>query len=245
MDHLKTLNEEVTLVIPAHGRPEMTHRLLESLRKAGAGYQIILVDDATPEPLLDDPKHIQGLRLCILRNSTRVGPAASRNIGIGSATTRFVAFTDNDVEVSAEWLVRLHQHLAEAPKDVAGVGGRVLDDGSNLVGRYSTRFHLLDPHVHQGRVMYLVTANCLIRRDCILKVGGFNESFDTPGGEDPELSFRLLKAGYRLEFNREAVVVHHYESSWLKFFRLFQRYGRGCRKAMNVLAFPHKNSPEH
>ena len=50
--------------------------------------------------------------------------------------------------------------------------------------------------------MYLVTANCLFRRECLIEQGGFKESFFVPGGEDPELSFRLLRAGYPAGWGR-------------------------------------------
>jgi len=39
----------------------------------------------------------------------------------------------------------------------------------------------------------------IVRRRSALEIGGFVENFRFPGGEDPELSFRLLQAGYRLE----------------------------------------------
>ena len=130
---------------------------------------------------------------------------------------------------------RLYGHLASAPEDVVGVGGRVVDDGSSIVGMYATRLGLLNPYVHKGRIAYLVTANCLFRRRALLEIGGFDERFKTPGGEDPELSFRLLRAGYRLEYAENAMVEHSYPSSWRSFYRLFLRYGRGCRRAMESL----------
>jgi len=241
---MHTLRDDLTLVIPAHGRLELTHRLLESLQRAKPEFLIILLDDATPKPLIPDASAFPHLRLIVHRNSQRVGPAACRNLGIWRAKTRFIAFTDNDVSVMPDWPRPLFRHLCDAPADVAGVGGRVIDDGRSLVGKYATLFRLLDPHNHNGRTMYLVTANCLFRRECLIEQGGFKESFFVPGGEDPELSFRLLRAGYRLEYEPSAVVVHHYDRSVRKFFSLFVRYGRGCRKAMDSLAVSTKGLPQ-
>lgn len=177
-----------------------------------------------------------GLRVTYIRNHRSVGPAASRNIGLCNSRTDFVAFTDNDVAVRPNWMTALLSHMKSAPPDVAGVGGRVVDDGTSTVGRYATRLGLLDPYVHRGRVVYLVTANCIFRRRTLIEVGGFDETFEVPGGEDPELCFRLLNAGYRLEHQPDAVVEHHYVKSWKGFYRLFLRYGGGCKRAMETLA---------
>ncbi len=230
-----TLMEDVTLVVPARGRPNRTRGLLESLVESGANYPILLVDDANPVPLDQSLPYYPGLNLRMLRNRSNVGPSASRNVGILNVRTPFVSFTDNDVTVTNGLMSRLHAHLAAAPRDVAGVGGRVVDDGRNLVGSYSTCLGLLNPYNRKGRVMYLVTANCIFRRSALLEIGGFDETFHVPGGEDSDLSFRLMMAGYRIEYDSDAVVVHHYEGSWRAFYRMFKRYGQGCRRAMDCL----------
>ncbi|MFC1706157.1 glycosyltransferase [Planctomycetota bacterium] len=231
-------NADVTLVVPARDRPALTERLLDSLRRSEAKYPIVVVDDGSASPLVTLRERSLDLRLTVVRNKQAVGPAAARNVGLWRAQTPYVAFTDNDVAVTATWMNELLGHLKAAPSDVAGVGGRVTDDGTTLIGNYATQLGLLNPFVYQGRVAYLVTANCVFRRDALLEIGGFDESFATPGGEDAELSFRLLQNGYRLEYQPAAVVEHHYEASWIGFYNLFWRYGRGCRKAMETLRTP-------
>jgi GT2 family glycosyltransferase len=229
-------HDRVTLVVPARGRPELTRALLRSLVDAGGSCPIVLVDDGSTPSLEPIVREFGELRIDYVRVETSRGPAAARNLGIARASTPLVAFTDNDTQVTPGWLGALVRHLEDAPPDVAGVGGRVIDDGRNAVGEYATRLTLLDPLIHGGRVLYLVTANCAFRRSALARVGGFDERFSVPGGEDPELCFRLLKAGYRLEHVPAAVVHHSYSGSWLEFARMFRRYGAGCRRAMNVLS---------
>ncbi len=57
---------------------------------------------------------------------------------------------------------------------------------------------------------------------------GFDESFPKASGEDPELSYKMHKAGKKLVFNPKAVVYHvHPDSVWkyfrTKFYRAFYR----------------------
>lgn len=229
------LAKEVTLVIPARNRPNLTQKLLDSLNDTNAQYKIIFVDDNTEIPLSKQLPSYPNLRLKHIYNKTNIGPAGSRNIGIWNAQTPFIAFTDNDVTVSQEWMPALYNHLKNTPPDVAGVGGKVVDDDTNYVGLYSTRLNLLNPFTYHGKVIYVVTANCMFRRAALMEIGGFDESFKTPGGEDPNISFRLLQAGYRLEYEASAKVIHHYAASWWGFYKMFHRYGRGCQVAMRNL----------
>jgi GT2 family glycosyltransferase len=113
---------------------------------------------------------------------------------------------------------------AEGPQ-VAGVGGRVLPMRKGLISRYYDFFRILEP---PPSCSYLVTANCAYRKSVLTRVGGFNESITTPGGEDPELSIRIRKLGFRFAFEPSAVIRHNFRESWVDFAMTFYRYGRGC-----------------
>jgi hypothetical protein len=53
-----------------------------------------------------------------------------------------------------------------------------------------------------------VTANCLVRRAVLQRIGGFDESFRLPWREDSDLHFRLLEAGCTIVRADDAIVVH-------------------------------------
>lgn len=236
------LNELVTLVIPAKNRPRQTERLLRSLAASGATYRIILVDDGSRPSLESVARAAELPPLEYVRQAVSQGPSAARNCGLRLCLTPYAAFTDNDVQVRPGWMEALVSHMEQAPPDVAGAGGHVLDDRRSLVGDYATRHGLLDPYRVRGRVAYVTTANCIFRRPALLEIGGFDERFRAPGGEDPDLCFRLLSSGYRIEQVHDAPVVHSYGASWLAFARMFRRYGQGCRQALRSLLVCRNNS---
>ncbi|QRK06586.1 glycosyltransferase [Archangium violaceum] len=220
----------LSVVVPCFGRLELTRRMLSSLEASPDRFQVILVDDASPEPT---DRLLDGLdtRLDIecLRQRWRRGPAAARNRGIAAARHPFIAFTDNDCIVQPGWARELVTHLQDASPKVAGVGGRTLAVGDDVFSRYYSYHKLLDPYLHQGRYLYVVTANCAFRRSTLEEVGGFDEELRQPGGEDPGLCFKLLERGYLLNYRPEAIVHHHYRPSLLDFARTLFRYGKGCR----------------
>ncbi len=221
---------DLSVVVPCRGRHASTRRLLQSLAESDEHVQVIVVDDASPEPLSRVADEFVGrLDVRYVRLSEARGPATARNRGIAVARSSFVAFTDNDVVVAPNWTAELGVYLRDAPRRVAGVGGRVLALGDDIFSRYFTYHKILDPFLRDGRYLYLVTANAAFRREALEEVGGFDESLRSPGGEDPGLGFKLLERGYALHYRREAVVYHDYRSTLRDFARTFFRYGRGCR----------------
>ena len=52
------------------------------------------------------------------------------------------------------------------------------------------------------------TCNMGYRRELLERLGGFDESFPDPAGEDTDLAWRALGAGARASFEPDAVVLH-------------------------------------
>ncbi len=72
---------------------------------------------------------------------------------------------------------------------------------------------------------FFATANAAFRRSAIEAAGG--RFWDEPTGEDVDFSLRVLQAGYRLYFAREAVVRHMHRVSLDSFMRQWYGYGFG------------------
>src|SRR5436309_10734306 len=113
----------VDIVIPTVGRPSLAV-LLDGLARSIDGSStppgVFLVDDRpSGDPLL--PRQV-GAGLRVLRSRGR-GPAAARNVGWRVADAEWVAFLDDDVEVTAGWWPALLADLAGQPPEVAGVQG--------------------------------------------------------------------------------------------------------------------------
>ncbi|HYE16135.1 MAG TPA: glycosyltransferase family 2 protein [Pyrinomonadaceae bacterium] len=71
------------------------------------------------------------------------------------------------------------------------------------------------PHDRRRDVTMLSGAAMLVRREVIEQVGGFDERFHMYG-EDNEWCLRIVRAGWRLVFEPEAVVLHHGAQSSMK-----------------------------
>jgi glycosyltransferase involved in cell wall biosynthesis len=80
----------ITVIIPAHNRPQFLRDAVESVHKQTVGCEeIIVVDDGSTPPIGDLP----GVRLIGQPNA---GLPAARNTGIAAARSEWIAFLDDD-----------------------------------------------------------------------------------------------------------------------------------------------------
>lgn len=135
-------------------------------------------------------------------------PSVARNRGAIAATGEILAFLDADCLAHPEWLSVLGERYTDSSVQV--VGGAVdfdRDQYWRLSDNIST-FHDYLPDGPGDHRSQLPSLNLSIRRALFLEIGGFDERYPQPSGEDADLSLRLRRAGHVLHFERRAVVFH-------------------------------------
>ena len=216
----------VTVIVPTHNR---ANSLLRCVSRMPADIELIVVDDGSTDHTPESMLRCMHPKLKYIRKANG-GPASARNEGVRRSHGEVLIFTDDDCIPGDRWAHNLASRLLSEPPTIAGVGGRVLPLGGGWVSRYSTFHRILEPPTSCS---YLVTANCAYRRSVLTRVGGFDETIRQAGGEDPDLSFRVRRAGYRLVYEPTAVVRHDYRESVLDFAKTFYRYGKGCAHVLD------------
>lgn len=149
------------------------------------------------------------------------GRGAARNMGWQAAQGELVWFIDSDTVAEHDALERLLPHLHDVA--VAGVGGSYgnMEPTSLLACLIHEEIisrHLRMPH----EVDFLATFNVLYRKDVLAAVQGFS---DLPRGQDTELAYRILEAGYRLRFEATSRVAHYHPTSWLTYLNTQRQHG--------------------
>ncbi len=148
-----------------------------------------------------------GSRIVRLDESTR-GPAAARNAGLHAARGEVVALTDADCQVDPDWLTAIVAPLVDPRVGVAGGTIRALPP-ANEVERFGEVIHDHRQAIEELEPPYAITMNWASRHAVLEEFGGFDERFRR--GEDVDLSYRVIQAGYTLTFAPTAVVYHHNE----------------------------------
>ncbi len=194
----------LSVVIPTYNRKELLLRCLEALAIQTfdrSEYEVIVVDDGSTD---GTAAMLERARYPFQLSSVRIehsGPSTARNAGAAIASGNYLAFTEDDVTASPDWLAAAAQSLSL--KNVAILEGRTLDE---TTGRSVRRFE-------RDRVLSFIPCNLILERKAFQAVGGYDPAFFDAKTqlyfrEDADLGFRLLEAGFSAAVDDQLVVLH-------------------------------------
>ncbi len=175
----------------------------------------------------------RGVRL--VRRDVNGGPAAARNDAVGRIDTDLIAFVDSDCTVGPGWLDGLVWQFADPV--VAAVAPRVRPEPGGAPGRPSVLARFSDLHSAldlgpaegevgpRRAVRYVPAAALIVRRSAVTceAIRGFDEELRV--GEDVDLIWRLLDAGWHVRYAPSVTVAHREPATWRGLLARRFRYG--------------------
>ncbi len=241
----------ISVIIPTFNRVEYLQTCLASLEQQTfdhGRFELIVVNDGSTDSTdqyLNRFSKQTTLKLTVISHPNR-GVSASRNVGIHAAGGQLIAFTDDDCIVPSDWLARMDALWDTISPDVAGIGGPLdcavrgesgyLSDYIEFLDEFNyipvlRRWGIVPVHVSKlhgnEQIAYLRTSNAAFRKTCLDEVCGFDEQFKKPGGEDPDLCYRMLNRGYCFKVYPALRVTHKTRDSFGSYFNAMRNYIRG------------------
>ena len=220
----------ISVIVCTYNRVSSLRRTLESLRRMfvpqDPGWELLIVDNNSNDSTraeVDAFAADSGLNIRYIWEP-RTGKSYALNRGISEAKGEIVAFTDDDVFVSPEWLEELMRTFNHF--NCLGVGGRVIAVWDGIVkpawfatsGTYFLGVGPVPQFERGDEAKEISTpavgANMAFRRIAFEKYGLFGTDMG-PGvsqgpqlGEEYEFENRLLHAGEKIVYSPKAVVFH-------------------------------------
>jgi len=199
---------------------------------ASADCEIIVVDncssDGSPETI-----GLQFRNVRVIRNEKNFGFAAACNTGINASSGRFILILNPDTIVQPDAVTAALCFMKQHP-EAGAAGARMVDANGTFLPESKRGFpslraslfrvtgmHRIFPRSSFFNAYYLghrpdnltcradilTGAFMMIRREALEKAGLFDTSFFMYG-EDIDLSWRLVKAGYTNYFVAESRITH-------------------------------------
>jgi GT2 family glycosyltransferase len=209
----------VSIIVPVHGRRELTERCVDAvLADLPDGCEVIVVDDAsrdsTPTLLASFGRAIRVLTL-----PDNLGYACACNEGAVIALHEWLLFLNNDTVPQPAWLQALGAYAHEHPH-AAVIGAKLLyptgavQHAGVVIGQDGYPHNLYaglpggHPAVNRSRRLQAVTGACmLVKRRAFEQVKGFDPAYAN-SLEDVDLCLRIGEGGGQVHYCHEAVVTH-------------------------------------
>lgn len=224
-----------SVVIPTYQRKDTVLRSVAALAEQTLrDFEVVVAVDGSTDGTAEALRRLgTNFPLRIVEQSNQ-GRAAAVNAGAAASEGELILFLDDDMRGDPR-LLEEHERSHREGADVV-MGDLPLDPDSpnNLlswgVGWWARNRceRLSDPEAEIG-IADLLTGQLSISRQAFESVGGFDVSFTRDGlfgGEDLDLGYRLVKAGYRLVFNPGAISYQHYDVDPLAYLDRARETGR-------------------
>lgn len=219
----------ISVVVCTYSRAESLGRMLDSLRQMRVPpeleWELIVVDNNSTDntrAVVEEFAQTSSLDVHYVFEPKQ-GLSNARNTGIANARGEIIAFTDDDVRVSPEWLAEIVRTFKEF--DCMGVGGKSIPmwDGAEKPAWLVTT----GPYRLPGAVLLDLDlgddprpvpfppfgVNMAFKRSAFERYGLFRTDLGVCGaarlgGEDIEFGRRLLGGGEKVIYSPGAVVFH-------------------------------------
>lgn len=231
----------VTIVIPVYGGFQDTCLCIESVLASTyqTAAEIVVINDASPEPLLVEWLNDNAERFTLLHNEHNLGFVGTVNRGMALYPDNDVVLVNSDTEVSNDWLDRL-QAAAYSDARIGSVtpfsnnaticSYPVFCEDNPLPQGYTpAALDQVFAKVNNGQLVDIPTAVgfCMfIRRDCLLDAGAFDAKLFGRGyGEENEFCMRSAQRGWRHVLTGDTFVYHKGGVSFAETQSEHQRHG--------------------
>ncbi len=242
--------QSISVVLSTRNRSSVIARAVQAiLENVHPNFEVIVLDQSDNDltrialdPLLSDS------RLRYLHSAGR-GRSAGLNEGIREASGALLLTTDDDCKVSRDW-VRTFEEAFAIDSRVGVVFGNVLpaphDRARGCVPSYVRQTPFLARSIRDKPWTEGIGACMGMRRSVWQSLGGFDEMLGAGArfhaGEDVDLSFRALLAGFWIYEVPAVRVEHHGLREWPQLPSLINCYWQGTgamfAKAIRTCLWP-------
>lgn len=204
----------VTVLMTVYNGGRYLRQSVESVfKQTYSDFEFLIIDDAGTDDSLDIIKAYRDPRVRIIQNHSNQGQTASLNIGLREARGEFIARIDADDIALPRWLEYMTRVARKNPKSA------VISSCVGVINENGFVKQLLKiPQTHEEMVLRSLTASpvnhggSLIKREVILRYGGYDESFRILA--DYDLWTRLLQGGVRFSSGKDVLMaVRFHEGS--------------------------------
>lgn len=219
---------KVSIVIPNYNGEENLEKnvpkLLALIPKDEV--DVVIVDDKS---LDNSIKVIENLinknktfKINLIKSDINKGFSSTVNKGVEKANGEIVVLLNSDAFPKKEFVELLRKDFEDDKTfAVAFLDESIENDQIVLRGRGIGSWRRGFLIHNKGRVdgensLWASGGSSAFRKDIWSKIGGLNEIYNPFYWEDLDISYRALKAGYKIKFNKDIIIVHEHDKGIIR-----------------------------
>jgi len=230
------MNRTISAVITVYNKQNIIGKTLESLLAQPVDFkEIIVVDDGSIDDSVKVVKEFaakhKNVSYLFQKNQSVAG---ALNTGLKMASGEFIAVLDGDVVLDENWISKLMPYFED--EKVAAVSGltKVMNSKNiwSALAGYNVEYR--QSKITAEFVDHLSTTNTIYRKSVLDKLGLFDPDFRY--GQDNELSYRIISAGYKLALSHKTFCLHFWPESFMGYVK--QRLHGALARMMLIKKHP-------
>lgn len=220
-----------SIIIPVYNRPDEIKELLDSLLLSTYKntFEIVIIEDGSTTTCEEVVKQYINRLAISYYYKENSGPGDSRNFGMSKAQGDYFIIFDSDCIIPANYLNEVEKELKINYVDCFGGPDNALKSFSSIQKaiNFSMTSFLTTGGIRGGSEkidkFQPRSFNMGISKTAFEKSGGFGNIHP---GEDPDLSIRLWKLGFKTRLFTKAFVYHKRRIDWDKFSTQVSKFGK-------------------
>lgn len=233
----------ISIIIPNYnGEALLKHNIpliISTIKEYKEGkVEIIIPDDASLDGSVDFLKiysqHFKekNITLVYLVNKENKGFSGNVNMGVTYATGEVLILLNSDVVPERGFLSPLLKHFSDPKVFAVGCMDKSIEDGKVVlrgrgIGKWERGFLSHNAgKLDKTNSLWASGGSSAFRKSIWDELGGLNEIYNPFYWEDIDVSYRALKSGYKVIFEKKSIVIHEHSKGAIKTHNTISRINK-------------------
>ena len=224
----------ISLIVPAYNEAITIRSCVESLQALNyPNYEVVVVDDGSTDNTLEEVSHNKGIKIIHQENQ---GKPKALNNGIKASTSEIIVTVDADTTLDKNALGKIAERFASDDR-LGAVAGNVKVNPERKImnavqsAEYATGINLIRKGQSVlGCVMIVPGPIAALKREAVERVGYFS---DDTFAEDFDITVKILKAGYRVEYEEKSLAYTDAPKNTEDLIKQRRRWHRGMIQVLD------------
>ena len=223
----------VSIIIPNYNGESILKKNLPKVLESAENYsgglaEILISDDGSVDnsvkiikEFIDKNKN-SNVKISLLQSSSNMGFSSNVNRGSDAAKYEILVLLNTDVSPHRNFLMPLVQNFEDGNVFAVGCmdesieGGKVVLRGRG-VGKWRKGFLVHKRgEVNKRNTLWAGGGSGAFRKNIWDRLGGMDPIYNPFYWDDIDLSYRALKSGYQVVFEKDSIVRHEHEKGAIK-----------------------------